>query len=179
MKRVFDNSLSSSSAQLFRLNEEDLINQKNNDGLTIIHLLMSAHILKLKSFQQLCYGNKYDRMEFINYLITTYPTQFSTLFSSNLLSYLDINADINSNSNLTSNSNTNSNLNLNANLNSNNTDIYGFTNMHAASLLFQGLTSMRILSPQELRSKRVKSYPSLELKILDILFSGEVRTYEH
>jgi hypothetical protein len=56
-----------------------------------------------------------------------------------------------------------------------NVDNTGMTATHAASLLFQGLTPQKVLSPQEMRSKRVKSYSSLELKILDIIISEQVR----
>jgi hypothetical protein len=55
-----------------------------------------------------------------------------------------------------------------------NRDCWGMTVMHAASLLFQGITPVRELTPQELRSKRVKTYRSLELKLLDIFLSIEV-----
>ena len=55
-----------------------------------------------------------------------------------------------------------------------NVDSTGMTAMHSASLLFHGLTPQKILSPQELRSKRLKSYPSAELKILDIIIAEQV-----
>jgi hypothetical protein len=54
------------------------------------------------------------------------------------------------------------------------TDCYGMTVMHAASLLLQGITPSRALTPQELRLKRVKTYPSVELKLLDAIRSAEV-----
>jgi hypothetical protein len=54
------------------------------------------------------------------------------------------------------------------------TDCYGMTVMHAASLLLQGITPSRALTPHELRSKRVKTYPSVELKLLDAIRSAEV-----
>lgn len=54
------------------------------------------------------------------------------------------------------------------------TDCYGMTVMHAASLLLQGITPSRALTPQELRSKRVKTYPSVELKLLDAIRDVEV-----
>lgn len=56
------------------------------------------------------------------------------------------------------------------------TDCYGMTVMHAASLLLQGTTPSRILTPEELRSKRVKTYPSVELKLLDTIRGVEVST---
>jgi ankyrin repeat protein len=52
-------------------------------------------------------------------------------------------------------------------------DARGMTILHAASLLFQGSTPTRELTAQELRSKRVKTYPSLELKLLDTFFTIE------
>lgn len=52
-------------------------------------------------------------------------------------------------------------------------DSRGMSVLHAASLLFQGSTPSRALTAQELRSKRVKTYPSLELKLLDNFFSIE------
>jgi hypothetical protein len=54
------------------------------------------------------------------------------------------------------------------------TDCYGMTVMHAASLLLQGMTPSRALTPQELRSKRVKTYSSVELKLLDAIRNVEV-----
>lgn len=54
------------------------------------------------------------------------------------------------------------------------TDCYGMTVMHAASLLLQGVTPSRALTPQEMRSKRVKTYPSVELKLLDAIRGAEV-----
>lgn len=58
-----------------------------------------------------------------------------------------------------------------------NIDSKGLTCLHAVSLLLQGISPQKELTPQELRSKRVKTYPSLELKLLDLIFSQEVYMY--
>ena len=50
-------------------------------------------------------------------------------------------------------------------------DASGFSVLHAAALLLQGLTPVRQLTPAEQRSKRVKYYASLELHLLDKVFS--------
>lgn len=54
-------------------------------------------------------------------------------------------------------------------------DCRGMTVMHACSLLLQGSTAKRILTAAELRSKRVKSYPSVELELLDAIREKGVR----
>jgi hypothetical protein len=51
------------------------------------------------------------------------------------------------------------------NVDSNNMNI-----LHAASRMLSGTTPQRELTAAELRSKRYKSYPSIELQILDVIF---------
>lgn len=50
-------------------------------------------------------------------------------------------------------------------------DSKGTSILHSASLLLQGLTETRELTAAEKRSKRVKYYPSMELNLLDKIFS--------
>ena len=133
MKDVFEANFRTSSLGSRRFVEEDLIKRKSNEGLTVTHVLMAAQALKLYPFESLFIGDKYDRMNFLEYLIQKYD--------ASLL------CDV---------------------------DDTGMTAMHCASLLFQGNTPQRALTPQEIRSKRMKSYPSLELKLLDILVNSEV-----
>ena len=54
-------------------------------------------------------------------------------------------------------------------------DCRGMTVMHASSLLLLGCTAKRTLSAAELRSKRIKSYPSPELELLDAIRDRGVR----
>lgn len=133
MKEVFETSLRTSSLRSLRLMEDELIRKTSNEGLTAVHLLMSAHILKLQPFASSFSGDKYDRMNFLDYLLERYD--------SSLLSKVD--------------------------------DM-GMSAMHCASLLFQGTTPQRILTAQEKRSKRVKYFPSLELKLLNNIVNLEV-----
>lgn len=51
-------------------------------------------------------------------------------------------------------------------------DASGMSTLHAAALLLQGITPQRQLTAAELRSKRVKYYPSLELHLLDSIYSS-------
>lgn len=44
--------------------------------------------------------------------------------------------------------------------------------IHAASLLFQGLTPRKELTPEQIRCKRIKYYESIELNILDIIYNN-------
>ena len=137
MKDVFEASLRTSSLGSQRFTEEDLIKKKSNEGLTVTHVLMAAHALNLYPFESLFIGDKYDRMNFLEYLIQKYDVS--------LLSDVDDT---------------------------------GMSAMHCASLLFHGITPQRVLTPQEIRSKRVKSYPSLELKLLDIIVNLEVSYFK-
>lgn len=54
-------------------------------------------------------------------------------------------------------------------------DCRGMTVMHASSLLLTGCTATRTLSAAELRSKRIKTYPSPELELLDAIRHKGVR----
>jgi hypothetical protein len=50
-----------------------------------------------------------------------------------------------------------------------NIDNFGMTVLHASSLLLRGKTPKRELTDQEKRSKRVKTYPSIEVNILEVI----------
>ena len=53
-------------------------------------------------------------------------------------------------------------------------DLTGFNSLHAASLLLQGVTERVPLTPAQKRSKRVRSYESAELHVLDLVSSLDV-----
>ena len=53
-----------------------------------------------------------------------------------------------------------------------NIDTQGFSVLHSATILFKGITPKRELTDREKRSKRVKTYPSKEVNIIEVILSN-------
>lgn len=161
---VLEDALRISSIRAVRLEEQELMQIMSFDGMNVFHLCMTAHVLQLDAFcdlpHSLLSGRKEKRMELVLHLLNK-----SIAMDPNCRIIVDKNEigrvlrPVTTQSPLTQS--------LLSKI-----DTKGLNIFHCASLLFQGKTPQRELTTTEKRSKRAKSYPSLELNLLDVIFSN-------
>ena len=161
---VLDDALRINSIRAVRLEEQELMQVMSFDGMNVFHLCMSAHVLQLDAFCALPHsiisGRKDKRMELVLHLLhkcNAMDPNCRIVVDKNeigrVLRPVSIQSPL-----------TQSLLSK--------IDTKGLNIFHCASLLFQGKTPQRELTAAEKRSKRAKSYPSLELNLLDVIFSS-------
>ena len=161
---VLEDALRVTSIRAVRLEEQELMQVMSFDGMNVFHLCMAAHVLQLDAFCDLPHsiisGQKEKRMELVLHLL-----QKCNAMDPNCRIIVDKNEigrvlrPVSIQSPLTQSLLTK-------------IDTKGLNIFHCASLLFQGKTPQRELTAAEKRSKRAKSYPSLELNLLDVIVSS-------
>ena len=161
---VLEDALRISSIRAVRLEEQELMQVMSFDGMNVFHLCMTAHVLQLDAFcdlpHSLLSGRKEKRMELVLHLLhkcNAIDPNCRIVVDKNeigrVLRPVTIQSPL-----------TQSLLSK--------IDTKGLNIFHCASLLFQGKTPQRELTAAEKRSKRAKSYTSLELNLLDVIFSS-------
>jgi ankyrin repeat protein len=170
INRILQEALTPACVVMKRANKVELLLSKIDAGTNILQLAMCGHSLitavgmtnspvygNVAPFVRANEDNKFDRISLCSYLVQEL-TQDAQALQQQLLQLQSFTC--NPNSYL---------LEVMSNVDSNNMSI-----LHAAAKLFchsNTVPEMQTLNAAQMRSKRVKSYASTELQILDLIFT--------
>lgn len=153
-EEVFTESVVPSSISERRLSREDLLVHLTSDQRSLFQLVLAGHVLAdgyYTPFVSTSADTKAERMQAAIYLCTEFLTKEMGVDATDSGA---LSAKVSSVVGSVS-------------------DTSGFTSMHAAALLLRGVTERVPLTPAQKRSKRVRSYESAELHVLDLVSSQD------